>query len=73
MKSITTINGLKTLLLVIINTGGIGRIIFCCIYMMHSDMHEGHQMKKRIIHTIIFLAIANCIGALNSLAEFYWR
>lgn len=72
MESISTINGLSSLLLIMINAGGIFRILFCIVIKISGEMQEQQQMSKRIKHTIIFLAVANSLMTINMVAQHYW-
>ena len=72
MESITTINNLSTLVLILINAGGAFRILFCVFLMMGGDIQEGQQMKKRIINNLIFLMVANGLVSISNVAKYYW-
>lgn len=72
MESLMTINNISVALIALINAGGIFRLIFCIIGMMSGEPHSMMQMKKRLIHTIIFLAIANAIIGIHAMAIYYY-
>ena len=72
MKGISTINGLSSLILILINVGGVFRILFCSLFMMGGDIQDGHQMKRRIRNTILFLIVANSLVGISSIGQMYW-
>ena len=61
--------GIITALLILVNTGGIFRIIYSLFLIMtNSSQHqmEIDRLKKRLRYTILFLLIANSLVALTS-------
>ena len=61
--------GIITALLILVNTGGIFRIIYSLFLIMtNSSQHqmEIDRLKKRLKYTILFLLVANSLVALTS-------
>lgn len=61
--------GIITALLILVNTGGIFRIIYSLFLIMtNSSQHqmEIDRLKKRLRYTILFLLVANSLVALTS-------
>ena len=61
--------GIITALLILVNTGGIFRIIYSLFLIMtNSSQHqmEIERLKKRLRYTILFLLVANSLVALTS-------
>ena len=62
--------GIITALLILVNTGGIFRIIYSLFLIMtNSSQHqmEIDRLKKRLRYTILFLLVANSLVALTSI------
>ncbi len=62
--------GIITALLILINTGGIFRIIYSLFLIMtNSSQHqmEIDRLKKRLRYTVLFLLVANSLVALTSI------
>ena len=70
MSEANIINGLSIGLISLINVGGVFRIVYCIIMMNNQDIEQ--QMKKRIKHILIFLAIANSMFGLISYLRGYY-
>ena len=70
MESLTTINNISSLILILINVGAVARIIYCAIMLNNPESEQ--QMKKRIIHILIFLMIANSLVGISKMARYYW-
>ena len=61
--------GIITALLILVNTGGIFRIIYSLFLIMtNSSQHqmEIDRLKKRLKYTILFLLVANSLVAITS-------
>lgn len=62
--------GIITALLILVNTGGVFRIIYSLFLIMtNSSQHqmEIDRLKKRLRYTILFLLVANSLVALTSI------
>lgn len=64
------INGLISLLLIIIPAGAVMRIAACCICMANSEDQSSY--KRRIKNVLIYVALAESIsGILHMVLSYY--
>ena len=67
-----SINSLSMGLIALINIGVVVRIIICCISMSSGEPHKVIQMKDRIKKMLMFVAIADSIYGIHSMAMYYY-